>query len=316
MKRARQESHGASSSSDGAKRNRSEASSSLSSSASAASSSSSAAASSSSSSSSSSSTTGEVWRFVQDKGRRKKIYTGYRGIDVQLQNLVATTDLRSELNLETIQHQVRNAEYNPAKFAACVIRIREPRTTALVFASGKMVVTGAGCWEDAKRAAIKFGRAINKLGFDVSLRSGDLALSNIVASCDVKFAIKLEGLAYEHGTSANYEPELFPGLIYRMQVPKVVLLIFVSGKVVMTGAKTVADILRAFEVIYPVLYKYRKQGSGENVGGGAGGASGGASGAASSGGARGSSGSGVARGQAQLVGANPGGGVRHTSKAV
>ena len=83
---------------------------------------------------------GTAWRFVQDKGRRKKIYKGYRGIDVRLQNLVATTDLRADLNLETIQHQVRNAEYNPAKFAACVIRIREPRATALVFESGKMVV--------------------------------------------------------------------------------------------------------------------------------------------------------------------------------
>ena len=145
----------------------------------------------------------------------------------------------------------------------------------------------------------------------MSLRSGDLALSNIVASCDVKFAIKLEGLAYEHGTSANYEPELFPGLIYRMQVPKVGLLIFVSGKVVMTGAKTVADILRAFEVIYPVLYKTGSREVRMRVA--AGGASGGASGAASSGGLEDPV-AGVARGQAQLVGANPGGGVRHTSK--
>ena len=125
------------------------------------------------------------------------------------QILVATTDLRADLNLETIQHQVRNAEYNPAKFAACVIRIREPRATALVFESGKMVVTGSGCWEDAKKATIKFGRAISKLGFSVSVKPEDLKLSNVVASCDVKFAIKLEGLAYEHGTSHTNGGALF-----------------------------------------------------------------------------------------------------------
>ena len=238
---------------------------------------------------------GPTWWFVEEKGRRKKVYKGYRGIHVRLQNLVATTDLRADLNLETIQHQVRNAEYNPSKFAACVIRIREPRTTALVFASGKMVVTGAGCWEDAKRATIKFGRAISKLGFSVTVKPEDLKLSNVVASCDVKFAIKLEGLAYEHGTSANYEPELFPGLIYRMQVPRVVLLIFVSGKIVMTGAKTEEDILRAFKVIYPVLYKYRKQGTGERMGGGTG--AGGGGGASAGGGAGGASGGGGGHGQ-------------------
>ena len=217
--------------------------------------------SSSSSSAAAAASATDNWHFINDKGRRKKIYKGSHNYEVQLQNIVATTDLSCVLNLETIQHSVRNAEYNPSKFSACVIRIREPRTTALVFESGKMVVTGAGCWEDAKKASIKFAKAIRKLGFTVSLTEENLNLSNIVASCDVKFAIQLEALAGMHGTSANYEPELFPGLIYRMQDPKVVLLIFVSGKVVMTGAKRIEDILKAFEMIYPVLYMFKKAGS-------------------------------------------------------
>ena len=156
-----------------------------------------------------------------------------------------------------------------------------------------MVVTGAGCHEDAKIAATKFASTIKKLGNPVTMKSEDFKVSNVVASVDVQFAIKLEGLAYEHGSSANYEPELFPGLIYRMQVPKVVLLIFVSGKVVMTGAKKVEDVLKAFKIIYPVLYKYRKQTStGAGAGGGGGGASTGesssSSSSSSSGGASGS----------------------------
>lgn len=57
----------------------------------------------------------------------------------------------------------------------------------------------------------------------------------------------------------QYEPELFPGLIYRMSDPKVCLLIFVSGKVVLTGAKSKTDIDNAYRKIYPELVKYKKQ---------------------------------------------------------
>jgi transcription initiation factor TFIID TATA-box-binding protein len=80
----------------------------------------------------------------------------------------------------------------------------------------------------------------------------------MVGSCDVKFPIRLEGLAWSHGHFAQYEPELFPGLIYRMQMPKIVLLIFVSGKIVLTGGKKREDIYKAFENIYPVLTEFRK----------------------------------------------------------
>jgi transcription initiation factor TFIID TATA-box-binding protein len=160
-----------------------------------------------------------------------------------------------------------------------------------------MVVTGAGCHEDAKLAATKFATTIKKLGFAVTMKSEDFKVSNVVASCDVKFAIKLEGLAYEHGSSANYEPELFPGLIYRMQVPKVVLLIFVSGKVVMTGAKKVEDVLKAFKIIYPVLYKYRKQATASVIGsGGSGGGSSSKSGGSGGGGTSSKSGGSGGRG--------------------
>jgi hypothetical protein len=89
------------------------------------------------------------------------VFNGYRGFPIRLQNFVSTIDLRCSLDLQAIQHKVRNAEYNPQKFAACVIRIRKPRCTALVFESGKMVVTGAGCHEDSKLAATKFASTVS-----------------------------------------------------------------------------------------------------------------------------------------------------------
>ena len=81
----------------------------------------------------------------------------------------------------------------------------------------------------------------------------DFKIQNIVGSCDIKFPIRLEGLAVQHHMFSSYEPELFPGLIYRMMKPKIVLLIFVSGKIVLTGAKVREEIYQAFEMMVPVL---------------------------------------------------------------
>lgn len=96
--------------------------------------------------------------------------------------------------------------------------------------AGKMVCTGAKSEQDSRLAARKYAKIIMKLGFK-DIRFQDFKIQNIVGSCDVKFPIRLEGLHYKHCLFSSYEPELFPGLIYRMKKPKVVLLIFVSGKV-------------------------------------------------------------------------------------
>ncbi|KAF2086720.1 TATA-box-binding protein [Saccharata proteae CBS 121410] len=181
---------------------------------------------------------------------------GVSGIVPTLQNIVATVNLDCRLDLKTIALHARNAEYNPKRFAAVIMRIREPKTTALIFASGKMVVTGAKSEDDSKLASRKYARIIQKLGFNAKFT--DFKIQNIVGSCDIKFPIRLEGLASRHHNFSSYEPELFPGLIYRMMKPKIVLLIFVSGKIVLTGAKVREEIYQAFELIYPVLSDFRK----------------------------------------------------------
>lgn len=87
----------------------------------------------------------------------------------------------------------------------------------------------------------------------------DFKIQNMVGSCDVKFPIRLEGLVLTHSQFSSYEPELFPGLIYRMVKPRIVLLIFVSGKVVLTGAKVRQEIYEAFDNIHPILKNFKKQ---------------------------------------------------------
>ncbi|KPM07868.1 TATA-box-binding protein-like protein [Sarcoptes scabiei] len=175
----------------------------------------------------------------------------------QLQNIVSTVDLGCKLDLKKIALHARNAEYNPKRFAAVIMRIREPRTTALIFSSGKMVCTGAKSEDMSRLAARKYARIVQKLGFEAKF--SEFKIQNMVGSCDVRFPIRLEGLVLTHGQFSSYEPELFPGLIYRMVKPRIVLLIFVSGKVVLTGAKERNEIYQAFDYIYPILKGFRKQ---------------------------------------------------------
>ena len=89
------------------------------------------------------------------------------------------------------------------------MRIRAPKTTALIFSSGKMVCTGAKTEALAREAARKYAKVIAKLGFPAQFK--EFKIQNMVGSCDVKFPIRLEGLAWSHGHFAQYEPELFPG---------------------------------------------------------------------------------------------------------
>ncbi|XP_071479055.1 TATA-box-binding protein-like [Diadema antillarum] len=178
------------------------------------------------------------------------------GIIPQLQNIVSTVNLGCKLDLKKIALHARNAEYNPKRFAAVIMRIREPRTTALIFSSGKMVCTGAKSEDNSKLAARKYARVVQKLGFPAKFL--DFKIQNMVGSCDVKFPIRLEGLVLTHVQFSSYEPELFPGLIYRMVKPRIVLLIFVSGKVVLTGAKVRQEIYDAFNNIYPILKSFKK----------------------------------------------------------
>lgn len=190
-------------------------------------------------------------------GEPSKTGRASHGIVPDIQNVVATTNLDVNLDLKRIALRARNAEYNPKRFAAVIMRIREPKTTALIFSSGKIVVTGAKSEKDSSRASRKYAKIVHKLGYDKA-KFKEFTVQNIVASCDVNFPVCLEALAYAHHSFCSYEPELFPGLIYRMLRPKIVLLIFVSGKVVLTGAKVREDIYEAFDNIYHVLQTFRK----------------------------------------------------------
>jgi transcription initiation factor TFIID TATA-box-binding protein len=179
----------------------------------------------------------------------------YQYMEPKLQNIVSTGNLNSHLDLREIALKAKNAEYNPKRFAAVIMRIREPeKSTALIFTSGKMVCTGAKSEELSKTAARSYAKVIKRIGYS-KVQLSEFKIQNIVGSSEVNFSISLESISSskEHQKFSRYEPELFPGLIYKMHKPKIVLLIFVSGKIVLTGAKTKEDISEAFRKILPVL---------------------------------------------------------------
>jgi len=174
-------------------------------------------------------------------------------------NVVATANLCVDLDLKKIALTARNAEYNPRRFAAVIMRIREPKSTALVFKSGKLVVTGTKSEADAKHAARKFGRVIMKVGYPQA-KFKDFKVENLVSTFTVPFPIHLEQLYRDLPANmhSQYEPEVFPGLIFKIRDIGT-LLIFVSGKCVMIGMKTQEDIEKAFLFILPRLEKHRKK---------------------------------------------------------
>ncbi|KAK3319386.1 TATA-binding protein [Apodospora peruviana] len=176
-----------------------------------------------------------------------------------IQNIVATANMDHRVDLHNLAMHARNVTYKATekkRFHGAVMRIRDPKTTALVFTSGRLVITGAKSVADSHLAARKHARVIQKVQGDIS-RLTDFKVQNFVASCNVGFTIRLEGLARHHHLFSRYEPEIFPGLVYRMTIPKSVVLIFATGKIVLIGLKSEDQMYEAFTYIYPVILDYR-----------------------------------------------------------
>lgn len=169
----------------------------------------------------------------------------------RIENVVASVTLNQKLNLEKIAERVPNAEYSPEQFPGLVLRIQKPKTATLIFSSGKMVCTGAKSEKEVHKAVHAIISLLRSYGINVK---GEpiIEIQNIVASANLKALVDLEKAAYLLENSM-YEPEQFPGLIYRMDIPKVVLLIFSSGKVVCTGARKEEEVKEAINKLYDKL---------------------------------------------------------------
>ena len=159
---------------------------------------------------------------------------------VKIENVVAFASLGKDIPLTTLVDSIENAEYEPEQFPGLVYRTTDPRAAALIFSSGKIVCTGAKSIEMAHIAMKKVVDKIREVGIDMPT-TFDIKVENIVASSKIEAQLNLEEIAFSL-ENAEYEPEQFPGLVYRITEPRVAFLLFSSGKIICTGAHNIDDI--------------------------------------------------------------------------
>ena len=168
---------------------------------------------------------------------------------IKIENVVASTKLAEEFDLTVIESEFEGAEYNKQKFPGLVYRVLDPKAAFLVFTSGKVVCTGAKNVADVHTVIGNMAKKLNGIGI-TTIENPQITVQNIVASADLHTILNLNAIAIGLGLeNIEYEPEQFPGLVYRIDVPKVVVLIFSSGKLVVTGGKSPEDCEKGVEVV-------------------------------------------------------------------
>ncbi len=170
---------------------------------------------------------------------------------IRIENVVASASLNQRVDLNAVVKGYPGVEYRPVRFPGLVFRLKKPKTATLIFSSGRMVCTGAKSAKEARRAVTKVVKELKRSGI-IIIGKPELKIVNIVATANMGGMIDLEKTAYQLRRTM-YEPEQFPGLIYRMDEPKVVILIFTSGKLVCTGAKKEEDVYEAVSKLHKKL---------------------------------------------------------------
>jgi transcription initiation factor TFIID TATA-box-binding protein len=159
---------------------------------------------------------------------------------IRIENVVASTAVGHEIDL-TSATLTMGGHYDPEQFPGLVYRTKDPKTAALIFRSGKIVCTGAKSIEDVGKGLDKLFKKMESVDIKV-MPDPEVIVQNIVASADLGSPLNLNSVCLSVGLeNVEYEPEQFPGLVLRLDVPKVVVLLFGSGKLVITGGKKPED---------------------------------------------------------------------------
>ena len=177
-------------------------------------------------------------KTAKKKTKAKKSKKEAKGApkDIKVVNIVVSSSLEHDIPLEKMAATLSNTEYNPEQFPGLVIRIKEPKTSALIFSSGKIVCTGARSMDKVKEAIKKIIKSLEKINVKITIEP-EIKIQNIVASGSVGMDLNLNTLAMKLDNT-EYEPEQFPGLVYKLPDAKATFLLFSNGKIVCTGTKS------------------------------------------------------------------------------
>jgi len=159
---------------------------------------------------------------------------------LKVQNIVATTSLGKDVSLTKLARTQPNTEYNPDTFPGLVLRVKKPKSAVLVFSSGNLVCTGTKSIAQVKEVVAQVVKQLRKIGVNVTIKP-KITVQNIVASGAINLDLNLNTLALEL-ENTEYEPEQFPGLVYKLEDPTATFLLFSNGKLVCTGTKNKAQL--------------------------------------------------------------------------
>ena len=173
--------------------------------------------------------------------------------EIEVVNIVVSTSLEHDVPLEKMAATLSNTEYNPEQFPGLVLRIKDPKTSALIFSSGKVVCTGARSMEKVAESIQKIIKSLEKIGIHIKIKPV-INIQNIVASGSVGMDLNLNTLAMKLD-NVEYEPEQFPGLVYKLKEAKATFLLFSNGKVVCTGTKSEEKVHAALDKLIEKLKK-------------------------------------------------------------
>jgi transcription initiation factor TFIID TATA-box-binding protein len=171
--------------------------------------------------------------------------------DIRVVNIVVSTSLEHDIPLEKMAATLSNTEYNPEQFPGLVIRIKDPKTSALIFSSGKVVCTGARSMEKVHESIERIIESLKKIGIKITI-TPKINIQNIVASGNIGMDLNLNMLAMKLDNT-EYEPEQFPGLVYKLMEAKATFLLFSNGKVVCTGTKSEQEVHAALDKLVETL---------------------------------------------------------------
>lgn len=168
---------------------------------------------------------------------------------LKIENIVASGVIAEAIDLQEFSEKVEHCELNKKRFPGAVFRIPDPKIACLVFSSGKIVLTGIRNQKAlADGLAIVIG-ALKTAGIK-PLKEPRVAITNMVCSYNLGRYININKLSVTLNLeNIEYEPEQFPGLVYRIKDPRIVVLIFSSGKIILTGGKNLEDVKKGLDFL-------------------------------------------------------------------
>ncbi|MGA7627861.1 MAG: TATA-box-binding protein [Methanoregula sp.] len=168
---------------------------------------------------------------------------------LKIENIVASGVIADSIDLVALSEKVKNCELNKKRFPGAVYRIADPKMASLIFSSGKIVLTGGRSIKAVMDGLSVITTSLNEAGIE-TLKEPRVAITNMVCSYDLGKSINLNKVVVTFNVeNIEYEPEQFPGLVYRIKDPKIVVLIFSSGKLILTGGKNLEDIKKGLETL-------------------------------------------------------------------